>query len=403
MKRNAPVTEIQARNGEPLGMTPARFLREYWQKRPLLIRGALPAYANAITPEDLAGLACEDAALSRIVRYQPRHDRWNVRHGPFDESDFARLPRTNWTLLVQDVDKWDADVAAVLDEFAFLPAWRIDDVMVSYAVAGGGVGAHVDQYDVFLLQTRGVRCWRIDTDPGASRQLRGDVPLKLLSWFTPNHDWELHPGDMLYLPPGVPHEGLAVDECLTFSIGMRAPSRAEMLLDCAESLAEPLGEDDRYADPDLQTARDTHEIDAAALARVRNAMPEFAALDEPRLANWFGEFITRYRAAHEAAPPERAMKAESLRRQLAHCRLLRNPWTRMAWTRHGRTATLFAAGTAYGPCPPGFARLLAAETTIAGEHLERYAAGSALGVLLALVNAGHLRVRRNLARPAASR
>ncbi len=374
-------------------MSAARFLRDYWQKRPLLIRNALPGFGDAITAEDLAGLACEDAALSRIVRYRPRQDYWRVEDGPFTESDFARLPRMHWTLLVQDVDKWDADVAAVLEHFAFLPSWRVDDVMVSYAAPGGGVGAHVDQYDVFLLQTRGVRRWRIDTDPTVSRQFRGDVPLRLLSSFTPDHEWELQPGDMLYLPPRIAHEGMAVDECLTFSIGMRAPSHAEMLVDCADFLAESLDEDDRYTDADLTVTRDTHEIDSQALDRVRHAMTELSGLNDTQLARWFGGFITRYRSAHEAVPAGRAMTAATLQSALEHSNLLRNPWSRTAWMRDGNAARLFVAGTEYAPCPRTLARLLAGKRVIEGETLA-HTSGRGLEVLRALINAGHLQVVR---------
>ncbi|WP_187300613.1 cupin domain-containing protein, partial [Mizugakiibacter sediminis] len=219
--RTAPI-EVAARHGQPLGMPPARFLREYWQKRPLLIRGAFPDFAPPLTPDDLAGLACEELALSRLVLRDRRRDRWTLRNGPFDEAAFAALPRSDWTLLVQDVDKWDADVAALLRHFRFLPTWRVDDVMVSYAADGGGVGAHVDQYDVFLLQGLGRRRWSISADPRAPKDFRDDVELKQLRTFAPTHAWLLEPGDMLYLPPGVPHDGVAVGPCMTLSVGMRA-------------------------------------------------------------------------------------------------------------------------------------------------------------------------------------
>ena len=156
MAKRTPPIEIDAKALQPLGMTPAVFLRDYWQKRPLLIRNAFPDFIAPITPEDLAGLACEDTALSRIVMHETgvsgMLDQWLLRHGPFPEELFPTLPHQDWTLLVQDVDKWDADVAALLEAFKFLPRWRIDDVMVSFAAPGGSVGAHVDQYDVFLLQ-----------------------------------------------------------------------------------------------------------------------------------------------------------------------------------------------------------------------------------------------------------
>src|SRR5690606_24439702 len=174
--------------------------------------------------EDLAGLACEESALSRLILLDRATDAWWVRNGPFDDADFAALPQRDWTLLVQDVDKWDQDVAALLQSFDFLPRWRIDDIMVSYAVPGGSVGAHVDQYDVFLLQVGGRRRWRIDNRTDPPLEFRADAELRLLQQFDPSHEWLLEPGDMLYLPPGVPHHGVAEDACLTFSVGMRAPA-----------------------------------------------------------------------------------------------------------------------------------------------------------------------------------
>ena len=168
--RAGPPIEVDAAALPPLGMPPAEFLRDYWQKRPLLIRKAFPGFVSPISPEDLAGLACEEAALSRIVAHEREHDRWLLRHGPFPEAMFPDLPHHDWTLLVQDVDKWDADVAALLPAFDFLPRWRIDDVMVSFAAPGGSVGAHVDQYDVFLLQAQGRRRWQIDAGAGSARR-----------------------------------------------------------------------------------------------------------------------------------------------------------------------------------------------------------------------------------------
>ncbi|HJT98110.1 MAG TPA: cupin domain-containing protein, partial [Rhodanobacteraceae bacterium] len=235
--------EVRAPSDSMLGMAPAKFLRDYWQKRPLLIRGAFAQFADPLTPNDLAGLACEELALSRLIVHERKRDRWTVRSGPLAEGDFAKLPKRDWTVLVQDVDKWDADVAALLDAFAFLPSWRIDDVMVSYAVDGGSVGAHVDQYDVFLLQGLGRRRWRISVDPAASRDFRDDAEIKLLRSFAPTHEWTLDPGDMLYLPPGVPHHGVAIGECLTYSVGMRAPSQAELVVDFAETFAQSLSDE----------------------------------------------------------------------------------------------------------------------------------------------------------------
>jgi 50S ribosomal protein L16 3-hydroxylase len=389
-----PPIEVRATASQPLGMTPQRFISGYWQKRPLLIRGMFPGGVAPLAPEDLAGLACEEAALSRIVVRDAKHERWTLRNGPFRESEFPRLGRKNWTLLVQDVDKWDMDVAALLDHFAFIPSWRIDDVMVSYATDGGGVGPHVDHYDVFLVQGIGYRRWQIDAQPRAFTPdaFRDDSELKLLREFTPTHEWLLDPGDALYLPPGVAHDGVALGECTTYSIGMRAPSQAELLIDFAEFLAEPLDENARYVDPDLAPARDNSEIDDAALARVVRSMPHFIHVDKDTLAHWFGCFITRYRSAQIAAPPGREIGLAALRRRLPKSVVLRNPFSRFAWRREGRGAELFVAGESWS-CSPSLARMLAAQREIDGESLAA-ADESTLQLLKALLDAGHLQLAR---------
>jgi len=390
--RRVPALEVRAKPLCPLGMPPARFLRDYWQKQPLLVRGAFPHLHKCITPEDLAGLACEEAALSRIVIRDVKRDRWTLRNGPFAESDFARLAKSPWTLLVQDVDKWDLDVAGLLDAFAFIPRWRVDDVMVSYATDGGGVGAHVDQYDVFLVQGIGQRHWRISTDPNASTAFRDDAELKLLREFTPTHAWLLDPGDALYLPPRIAHEGTAVGACMTFSLGMRAPSAAELLLDFAETIAQPLGEDLRYADPGLAPASDPHAIDAAAIARATRVLDRLRNVDKSTFADWFGQFITRYRSAHTAAPMHRPRTTADIAGRLPHSTLLRNPWSRFAWRADGRRATLFVAGERFA-VTAAFARALCAQSEINGAALARLCRQRpALEAITALINAGHVQM-----------
>jgi 50S ribosomal protein L16 3-hydroxylase len=340
--------EIRASKQHFLGMPVEEFLRDHWQKKPLLIRQAFPDYRAPLAPEDLAGLACEDGALSRLVQHDRKHDAWRVRSGPFDEKEFPALGDRDWTLLVQDMDKWDADVRRLLDRFRFLPAWRIDDVMISFATPGGSVGPHVDQYDVFLLQAQGRRRWQIDVDPRAPRDFRADVELKLLQKFKPSHEWVLEPGDMLYLPPGVPHHGEAVDACMTFSVGMRAPSRAELLVDLAEELAQALPEESRYADPDLAEPRDAFEIDEAAFARVEQALSSLAGMDPKSRRRWFGRFITRYRSAGEVAPGPRPPTLAHAQKKLADGGLLlRHPFARSAWSKEGRDALLFVDGEAW--------------------------------------------------------
>ena len=427
----SPPLEIRARRDRPLGMPHARFLRDYWQKRPLLIRGAFAAFEPPLSPDDLAGLACTDGALARIVLHASNpasirgrsrlHREWNtqsgdsgkakslgsgsrrndgkwvVRSGPFDDATFERLPESHWTLLVQDVDKWDADTAALLEHFNFIPSWRIDDVMISYATDGGGVGAHVDQYDVFLLQGLGQRRWSIDTRPNPPTAFREDVELKLLESFAPTHTWTLEPGDMLYLPPGVPHDGIALGACMTFSVGMRAPAAGELLFDFAAHLAETLPESQRFADPDLTPAGDAGEIDDAALRRARRTLgPVAAMLDDDAFADWFGAFVTRYRVAQVAAPRKRRIDRATLAESLPHAWLERDPWSRFAWRRRGRGARLYVAGNGFD-APVEWARTLATGARrIDGSRLAKLPGRNpGIALIAALIDAGHFTLRRH--------
>jgi 50S ribosomal protein L16 3-hydroxylase len=324
------------------GLSAADFLARHWQKAPLLIRQAIPGWTSPITPDELAGLACEDGVESRLVTR--RRGKWAVRHGPFDEADFGKLPARDWTLLVQGVDLWEPEVAELRDRFRFVPDWRLDDVMVSYAPPGGGVGAHVDQYDVFLLQGLGRRRWRI----GGAAEVRPawvpDQPLKLLVDFQPAEEWVLEPGDMLYLPPGWAHDGVAEDDCLTFSIGFRAPSVAELAGRFAAAVADTEDEERRYSDPDLTPPANPGEIPDAAIERVRAYLAE--KLDDRRfLAGWLGGLLTEPKEEREAPPPRKRRPVGTLRRAIG---------SRLAFIRAGDAVTLFADGEAH-PAPAGAA------------------------------------------------
>jgi 50S ribosomal protein L16 3-hydroxylase len=396
MKRKRPATalpiEVDASLQPPLGMPAADFLRDYWQKRPLLIRNAFPGFVSPIAPEDLAGLACEDVALSRLIAHDRAEDQWMVRHGPFDEEVFPQLGDHDWTLLVQDVDKWDADVAALLPAFDFLPRWRIDDIMVSFAATGGSVGAHVDQYDVFLLQAQGHRRWEIDASPAPSIEFRHDVELKLLREFHSTHAWVLGPGDMLYLPPGVPHHGVAEDPCLTFSIGMRAPAAAELLGDFVDTLAADADESLRYTDPDLTVPSDPHEIDAASMERVVAALNALRMNDPDRLGDWFARFATLYRAAGEVAAPASVPSRIELEWDLGQgARLARHPWSRAVWRRAAKGARLFVSGLSFALSSRDAQRLAAASEIDGPLYSSLSQAGR--DAVFALLEAGHYRMR----------
>ncbi|MFX4226712.1 MAG: JmjC domain-containing protein [Porticoccaceae bacterium] len=249
------------------------FLRDYWQQKPLLIRGATMDYGNILTPDELAGLACEEEIESRLV-IQETDELWSLEHGPLKESRFSELPEKNWTLLVQALDHWLPEVREILDEFKFLPSWRLDDVMASYAATGGSVGPHFDYYDVFLLQTRGHRKWKLGQHCDESTPLIEQQPLKILQQFQQVEEFDLEPGDMLYIPAGVAHWGIGLDdECMTWSIGFRAPSAAELLNTAMASIGDQLPESLRYRDTDESLKAQPGEICPAASNQLK-AMAE---------------------------------------------------------------------------------------------------------------------------------
>jgi 50S ribosomal protein L16 3-hydroxylase len=229
------------------GMTVKQFLSRHWQKRPLLVRKAIPGFKGIVQPPELLRLALRDDVESRAVSRSG--GKWHLRHGPFSRADLRNPPARAWTLLVQGVNLHDQRVDALLQRFAFLPYARLDDVMVSLAAPGGGVGPHLDSYDVFLLQGAGRRRWRIGR--ARDQALVAGAPLKILKRFVPEHEWVLEAGDMLYLPPGYAHDGVALDECTTYSIGFRAPTARDFgnaLLDrLGETLQQRAGEG-RYTD-----------------------------------------------------------------------------------------------------------------------------------------------------------
>jgi 50S ribosomal protein L16 3-hydroxylase len=255
------------------------------------------------------------------------------------------------------------------------------------------VGAHVDQYDVFLLQGLGQRHWAISDDPMAPKEFRHDVELKQLAHFESTHEWLLEPGDMLYLPPGVPHDGVAFGgPCMTFSIGMRAPSQAELTGDLADHIAEHLPEELRYADPDLKPAKATGEIDRAAIERLKMALPFAAVLRDDMLHDWFGRFITRYRNAQVPAPLEKPLNEAALAKQLAAgAQLLRHPWSRLAWSQGKSGCTLYVSGHAY-PATPALAQHLCEQRALS---LAGKPNATERALLLALVNDGHLLPRKS--------
>ena len=254
------------------GLSPQVFLRRYWQKRPLLVRRALPGFRGVIGKRALFALAARDEVESRLVERRGQH--WTVMHGPLKKSNLRKAGARNWSLLVNGVNHHSAAAEALLRRFGFIPQARIDDLMVSYAAPGGGVGPHFDSYDVFLLQGAGRRVWRLAR---ARRfELVPEAPLKLIAGFRAEDELLLEPGDLLYLPPGWGHDGVALDPCFTCSIGFRAPRGAELAAAFLDYLHERGLPDAAYRDPGLrptarpaQIGRDMVDFARRQMARIR--------------------------------------------------------------------------------------------------------------------------------------
>ncbi|MEJ2522327.1 MAG: cupin domain-containing protein [Gammaproteobacteria bacterium] len=328
----------------PEGLDPARFLAEYWQKRPCLLRGFFPGFETPLSPDELAGLACEPDVESRLV-IEAGETPWEVRAGPFAPEDFGQLGEAGWTLLVQDVEKHLPDLAWITESLGFLPRWRIDDLMISFAPPGGSVGPHVDAYDVFLLQGHGRRRWQLDTSPASLATLPGPE-IAVLADFHPHQTFELDPGDALYLPPGVAHHGIALSACMTYSIGFRAPGRRELIESLAGYLAARAPEHARFSDPDLTPDEvEGGLISPRALERARRDLgPLAAGVDDLALAEWFGALVTEpklWLQPDSASRPCAKTLEERGRRGLG---LVRHGMAILARAEAGGLALLFACG-----------------------------------------------------------
>ena len=298
-------------------LTPAQFLAEYWQKKPLLIRQAIPNFKGLMSPNELAGLACEDDVQARIIKQ--KKDKWSVQNSPFDETDFTKLPAKDWTLLVQSVNHYLPEAADLLTQFNFIPHARLDDLMVSYAPNGGGVGAHVDSYDVFLLQGSGKRNWKISTQTDLS--LIEDAPLRILKHFETEQEWTLEAGDMLYLPPQIAHWGVAMsDDCMTYSIGFRAPKTQELMHEFLSYLqdnigADSLSVDSLYRDPDLSLQNHPAEISEDMIKQVSKILTKIT-WNKQHVADFLGQYLTEPKPDVVFEPSRKFSKNEFIK-QLA--------------------------------------------------------------------------------------
>lgn len=303
-------------------ITKTQFLRDYWQKKPLFIKKAVPELASLLDGDDLAGLALEAHVESRIVR-QHAAGRWELQRGPFTEEHFQSLPKNNWTLLVQAVDQFLPELADLLDRFNFLPHWRIDDVMVSYAVDGGSVGPHIDSYDVFLIQGQGTRRWQLGL-PSPNPTWLSHPDLRILADMNVSEEFLCEPGDLLYLPPQFPHWGTAQgSNCMTWSVGFRAPGDRELLEGFCSHLIEQIPEQQRYSDPGIKSSPHPGVLSTATIKTLRTRLNTL--FEEPgALEDFLGSTLSAPKyLEHAPDVPEPLWTLQALKQALAQTDTIR--------------------------------------------------------------------------------
>jgi 50S ribosomal protein L16 3-hydroxylase len=304
------------------GLTSEQFLSEYWQKKPLLVRQALPGFTGVITPDELCALARRDDTVARaVVERAPgakgRGPKYTLTEGPLDGLSLSRAPQERFTFLVQAIEMHVPAAWDLLLRFSFIPRARIDDLMVSYATPGGGVGPHYDLYDVFLIQGMGRRRWRVSQQTDLAC-IDGEE-LRILKRFVPTDEWVTEPGDMLYVPPYAAHEGTAVDTCMTYSVGFVAPTNEQIIgnyLGFLESTLADAPTEGLYADPDLRATTTPALVDDDMIARVQKTL-SVVAPDKERIALFLGRYLTGPKPFSVFAKPKRATDARALTERLS--------------------------------------------------------------------------------------
>ena len=352
------------------GISPSEFMTRYWQRKPLLVRQAIPNFKPLLSRNELFALGAQADVESRLVVGANGGQRdWQMQRGPFAKRAIPKLTERDWTLLVQGVDLHSDAVSALMQQFRFVPDARLDDVMISYATDGGGVGPHFDSYDVFLLQAHGQRRWRIGRQKDLT--LMPNMPLKILANFEPEHDWILNPGDMLYLPPRYAHDGIAMGECMTYSVGFRVPQKGdlarELLVRISED-AEDLVGCNLYQDAKQPAVSKPSEIPAGLVEFAKDALKQ--SLKDPlALPRALGEYLTEPKANvwFEAGDVPKRLKSVKLDRR-----------SRMMYDKHH----IFLNGESWRAAGADAAlmRRLADQRELSGDQLAQ-ASGDALSLL----------------------
>ncbi|REL26811.1 cupin domain-containing protein [Thalassotalea euphylliae] len=299
-------------------LTPELFLAEYWQKKPLLIKGGFQAFQDPISADELAGLAMEQELESRIIANDGSENgaqtNWQVKHGPFE--GFSEFGEENWTLLVQAVNNWSETTAQMLEPFKFLPSWRIDDVMVSFSTPGGGVGPHLDQYDVFITQGEGKRRWQVGLPDDSLAQLLPHEDLKQVSPFKPVIDAITEPGDILYIPPNHPHDGVSIDNSLNYSVGFQAPNGQDMISALADAVIDKQLAEHRFNDPERTVTNQPELLATEDVKKLRQFMLAQTG-DLDLFSDMIATFTTRSHHALEVLIPMEPFTEEAVKDYLA--------------------------------------------------------------------------------------
>ncbi len=335
-------------------ITTEEFLRDYWQKKPLVIRGAFPDFEMPFDAGELAGLALETNSPARIILEKgiaPENKPWTVKYPPFTDEDFTSTPETHWTFLVNDLERYYPELGNLIEPFRFIPDWRIDDLMVSYAADQGSVGPHVDAYDVFLIQGEGKRRWQVATDPDYPTELLQDSQLAILKNFSHDEEWLLDTGDMLYLPPNMPHHGIAEGECMTFSVGFKAPDTLNLTQSWLESFSNEQPDSQqgkvttelvtkRFNDAERKIQKSSGEIAADDIQKLSNLIMDLVKNQEQQLPIFLGKYLTETKNGEleeEQTHSSKFSKKADYERQ---------SWARIAYIEdeQNKSIHLFAAG-----------------------------------------------------------
>ena len=364
------------------------FLTDYWQKKPLLIRNAFPDLKSPISAEELAGLSCEEQVNARLVLERDGDYPWQVEFGPFEESRFCELPESHWSLLVSDVEKHFPETAALLKPFRFIPDWRVDDLMISYAPEGGSVGAHTDAYDVFLIQLSGQRLWKIaENFPDDTLE---DVDLCILEKFDAEEEWLLGSGDMLYLPPNVAHHGIAQDNgepCLTASVGFRAPSLKTITSDYINYLNENVHDERRYQDALPVKPQHHAEITDKTVSHFIDYLKQGLSIEHEQVKTWLGQYCSDNKTYEDLLQEQEVSNYDELAGKLQKDPLLRSPYSNFLYSSNDDGALLFVNGESY-QVSSIFAESICESEPIDLPQLEEMMTADDKKTLLALYNSG---------------